>query len=136
MGFRNTSQANPQLNTQDIKDLYIRNNFQAIANFFTKENQLVGFKHLTFSFTEAQTNSKVQHGLGYVPQDVIITRITGTGILSLNWSLFDSASLDVTSTGPCEVRMFVGTYTADLTAQSLPLSNQELQAIIPPAPTL
>lgn len=129
--FKLIGKAYPELNTQNVSDLYVRTNFQQLSNFFAKENQLVGFKHLTFNFGEETANAKIQHGLGYLPQDVLITRITGTGKLTLNWPLFDATALDVSASGPCEVRMYVGTYAADQGNISSPLGASEVQAAVP-----
>ncbi len=130
MGLRVPSQAYPQLNTQDITDLYVRNNFQALSNYFQKENQFVGFKHLKFSASEASNNVKISHGLGYIPRDIVVSRLTGSGKLTLNWDLFDTSTLDVSMSGALEARILVGTYQSDLmTNDATPLGGQEYLAL-------
>lgn len=102
--------AKPQLNVKEFQDLYLRKNFENLKKYFSTENQLLGFQFFELNFTAASANQKVAHGLGVVPQDIISTRMTGAGILTFNWGLFDDKSLDITVTGPCRVRFFVGSY--------------------------
>lgn len=105
-----TPAPSPQLLIKEINDTYAQGNFKSLREYFNKQNQLLNFNFIEFSFSGAVTNQKLAHGLGLVPQDVIITRITGTGIATLNWSLFDANNLDITTTGACRIRMFVGSY--------------------------
>lgn len=130
MGLRRSVAENPVLDTQNISDLFVRSNFQALKNFFQKENQLVGFQHLRLDITEKADNLTFRHGLKYVPQDVIVTRITGEGTLTLNWDLFDQENINVSASGPLRARLFVGTYAGDTggDATSEPVGTQEFLA--------
>lgn len=102
--------AKPQLNVKEFQDLYLRKNFENLKSYFSSENQLLGFKFFEVNFTAAANNQKISHGIGVTPQDVILTRLTGSGTLTLNWGLFDNKNIDVSVSGPCRVRFFVGSY--------------------------
>lgn len=100
----------PNLTVTEIKDTYIQKNFRELQDYFNKQNQLLNFNFVEFQFTGLSVNQKIAHGLGVVPQDVIITRITGDGLVSINWDKFDATNIDVTATDACRIRMFVGSY--------------------------
>lgn len=117
----------PPLSVREINDVWVQKNFRALQDFFASQNQLLNFNFIEFNFTAAVTNQKIAHGLGIIPQDAIITRITGSGIATLNWALFDNQNVDVTTTGQCRIRMFVGSYWNSQTA--LGNSASDAQAI-------
>jgi hypothetical protein len=113
----------PILSVKEITDPVIRENFQALIDYFREQNQLYGFQHLEFEITAAEANIRIRHGLSYAPKDVIITRVVGLGTLTLNYSLFDSEYIDVSATGvsandPLRVRCFVGTHHRDNSTSS------------------
>lgn len=93
-----------------VEDAYARENFQRISDFFKIQNHLFNFKHFEIVFNQAETNFLFRHGLGFVPKDVIQTSVVGAGVLTWNYGLFDSQNLNITTTGACTVRFFVGTY--------------------------
>jgi hypothetical protein len=100
----------PQLTEDKIQDIYVRKNFKNLNDYFSTQNQLYDFKFFDIEFFRASDNQKVEHGLGYVPQDVIVTKITGDGIVSFNHGLFDSKYINLSSTGAARIRFFVGSY--------------------------
>jgi len=104
------AKANPQLNVKEFQDLYLRKNFENLVDYFKNQNQLLNFRFLELNFTKAVKNQKVSHGLGVIPLDAIPTRISGSGTFQINWGLCDSQNLDVTATGACRVRLFIGSY--------------------------
>lgn len=124
----------PQLLIKEINDTYVQSNFKNLRDYFQKQNQLLNFNFVEFNFPAAVTNQKIAHGLALIPQDVIITRISGAGSIILNWSLFDANNLDITSTDACRIRLFVGSYWNYQTA----LGNQpsDTQSITPILSTL
>ncbi len=94
-----------------IKDLNIRENFGKIQDFFRASSFIAAqFRFITIEFTVAQANIRYPHKLGFVPRDVLQTSLRGTGGLTWNYDLFDKDFLDITVTGPCIVRAFVGAY--------------------------
>lgn len=101
----------PRFIFKDIPDEYLRENFKRLNNFMQDFPLFRGdWKFFTLTFTAAVTNGKVQHGLGFRPLDVIQTSKTGAGSITFNFDKFTADSLDVTTTGACVVRCFVGAY--------------------------
>lgn len=95
----------------EIVDPAARENFQKLDQYLVTENVLTsGFKHFELTFTQAETNKRIPHRLGYLPKDLIQTRLTGAGSLTWNYTLFTDEFLDVTTTGACVVRFLLGTY--------------------------
>lgn len=107
---------NPYLLLTEINDLRIRQNFQNLSDYFTANNQLLGFKFFELSFTKAQTNFTMAHGFAYIPLDVLVTQITGGGIVTFNYGLFDKTNVNITVTGACRLRFFVGLYFNQVSA--------------------
>ena len=93
-----------------------RANFEALRRFFETEGQLQGFVLVEFTLQPGESHVKIKHSLGYVPKDVILTRLLATSgaKLTLHHAEFDSenlvASYSNTATTTARVRMFVGTY--------------------------
>ena len=97
----------------NIRDTESRENFQKIEQFIRLDNLISsGFKFFELQFTKAETNKRIPHGLGFVPKDVIQTSSIGSGAPTWNFASFNSEFLDITTTGPCVVRAFIGSYAA------------------------
>jgi hypothetical protein len=105
-----TSQVVPTLSVKEIQDVYLRQNFQALVNYFTSQNQLLNFNFFDLSFSGVVQNQKQAHGLNVIPKDILVAQITGAGNVTFNVGLFDSNNLDISTTGACRVRFFVGSY--------------------------
>lgn len=103
-------QARPALSVKEVSDFYIRKNFDNLANYFNEENQFIGFKFFDLVFTEAEENRLISHGFNYTPQDVVVTKIVGTGEVTFNHGLFDGTNINLSASGALRVRFFVGTY--------------------------
>lgn len=101
---------NPFLLVKEIQDTYLRKNFQNLSDYFQAQNQLLNFLFFEIVFTQAQSNKKLTHGLGFVPQDLIVTQKTGSGSVTFNNGLFTDTDLNISASGPCRIRFFVGTY--------------------------
>lgn len=114
----------------------LRKNIEALQNYFDSNGQLDGFVHLDFTVPSGSTEVKIKHGLGYVPKDILITRIIApSGVkLTLHHDKFDTDNLVVsaTGTGDVKVRMLAGTYkNSSAAAETLDAgSNQEVKAIL------
>jgi hypothetical protein len=100
----------PVLTVKEIADPVVQQNFNNLAQYFQTQNQLLGFRFFDLTFTKATANFLVSHGFNYIPQDVITTKITGSGTVSFNYGLFDTTNINITVTGACRVRFLVGTY--------------------------
>lgn len=95
----------------DVLDEYSRENFRRIQRSFTDDPFDKGdFKFFEITFTGAVTNFKYPHNLRFMPKDVIQTSLKGAGALTWNYARFDSTNLDISTTGVCVVRAFVGSY--------------------------
>lgn len=118
-------QKNPVLNEDQIKDLYVRNNFKNLNTYFREQNQFLDFKFFDLAFDKKEDNRKVEHGFKYIPQDILVSKITGKGIVSFNHGLFDNKYINISSTDSARIRFFVGSYwNADK-----PKSNEAKDAV-------
>lgn len=104
------------LNLNDLPPA-IRQNFSKVQDFVRDSNILTAqFKHFEYTFTATQNNKQIPHKLGFLPQDLIQTFLTGSGTVTWNYSLFTDTLLDVTiggtvtSTSPTVVRFLLGRY--------------------------
>lgn len=100
----------PRLDVQRIQDPIARENFRALNDYLQGLTNLLGFRHIEIVFPRALTHFKVPHNLGFQPKDVIQTSLIGAGALTWNYDKFDSTSLDITTTGACTVRAYIGTH--------------------------
>lgn len=129
--------AKPKLSIKEISDAYVQNNFKKLQDYFNSQNQLQDFNFVEFVFSGAIQNQKLAHGLSIVPQDVLIMRLTGPGALTLNWGLFDSKNLDITTTGACRVRLFVGSFwNFQSSAGTSPSDVQSIFSSVPVTPSV
>ena len=101
---------NPFLLITEISDIRLRQNFKNLQAYFIANNQMLGFVFFEQVFTAAKANFTLAHGLKSVPLDVIVTQVTGAGQVTFNFGLFDATNINMTVTGACRVRFFVGTY--------------------------
>jgi hypothetical protein len=91
---------------------YFRRNFQLLQDQFnSKEALLKGeWRFFIISIPSALTNFKYKHNLTFTPTDIIQTSVIGVGVITFNYDKFDKENLDITTTGACTVRAFVGRY--------------------------
>lgn len=101
--------SNPTLLVKEIQDIYSRKNFDNLSQYFATQNQLLNFKFFEFSFTKQTKNFRFSHGLGFTPKDIIVTHVSG-GVFYFNIGLCDTLEADITVSGPCNVRFFLGSY--------------------------
>ena len=98
---------------KEIVERFTQENFDKIQKFFNEDPFIKGhFKHFEITFTQAETNFKFPHQLGFQPKDVIQTSLTGAGSLTWNYSSinWDATNLDITVTDACVVRAYIGRY--------------------------
>ena len=101
----------PEFITKDIEDEYIRENFKRLTKFLQDFRFFRGewiFKE--FSVTSAVTALGITHGLGFRPTDVIQTSVIGAGAVTFNFASFTTDTINITTTGACTVRCFIGAY--------------------------
>lgn len=101
-----------KLLVKEIEDERSRENFKRLQKELTVDQVILKgqWKFFEIVFDGAVTNFKVKHLLNFVPKDVIQTSLIGAGALTWNYTLFDRVNLDITTTGACTVRAFVGAY--------------------------
>lgn len=99
----------PYLPVDKIQDYSAQQCIIRLVAWLKANAQLANFNFYTITFTQAQTNFLFPHNLGFQPQDIVMTSLTGTGTLTFNYSLFDSTNLNISTTGPCVVRFLAGT---------------------------
>ena len=57
---------------------------------------------------DSATTLQYSHNLKFTPKDVIQLSITGVGVVTWNYSCFTNTMLDITTTGACVVRAYIG----------------------------
>lgn len=100
----------PQLSISQVTDQYIRKNFQNLQSYFQAQNQFLNFKFFDITFTQSTSSQNVAHGLGCLPQDIVVMNCVGSGQFNVNFGLSTSTNLNLSTTGPMRVRFFIGTY--------------------------
>ncbi len=96
---------------KEIEDNYLQENFLRIEKEVNSQAILRGqWKFFQVEFTKSVANFKFQHRLPYTPKDIILTSTTGTGVASFDFNLITDTHLDISTTGPCTIRFFVGSY--------------------------
>lgn len=100
-----------RLNTSQIQDQVIRENFSTTEQEFNGLPLRKGdWTHIELTVAGAVSHFKYPHNLGFLPKDVIQTYCTPGITVTYNIDSFTSSNLDITTTGPCTLRFFVGTY--------------------------
>jgi len=99
-----------KLITHDVQDQVAQENFVRLQDFLTATPGLHNFRHMSVTIPQAAVNYKIPHKLGFIPLDIVQTSLTGAGALTWNYAEFDREFLDVTITGACVVRFFVGSH--------------------------
>ena len=101
---------------EQIKDLAVRESLQWFLDYLTDAPLLQGewkYFEQTFNFTTS-TQTKIAHGLPFVPKDVIQTALVKTGAsaptVQFDFELFTRDHIYITTTQPCVVRFFLGRY--------------------------
>jgi len=98
---------------EQIMDPAAREAFQIVERSVNEEPLIAGsFKFLEITFTKAGT-FRVGHSLGFRPLDVIQTAKTGAGAVTWNYDNFTTTDVELTVTGACAVRAFIGAYRSE-----------------------
>lgn len=124
-------QVSPVLLLKEIPDLYARTNFKNLQDYFRNQNQLLDFKFIEVIFDEATESLPINHGLKFIPKDIIQTHISGTGVVTFKYAEFDTTYLYASSTGPARIRFYVGTYFSDKSTEGFePTDTSEWSATL------
>lgn len=98
---------------KEIKDDYVRENFQLLRNFFLRRPFLRDWEFFEITFAGAVTNAKIKHTLNAKPQDIIQTSKIGLGNVTFEYEAFDAQYIVITTTGACKVRFFAGNHVEE-----------------------
>ncbi len=95
----------------NIEDTTVRDNFQSIEKAINDE-PILRMKGKFFEITveSAVTNLRYTHRLGFQPKDVITTQVSDNESVIWNFDLFTKDFLDLTTSGACTIRAFIGRY--------------------------
>lgn len=108
----NLPQQKPKLYVNEIKDTFLRENFKRLEEYFRTQNQIGDFHHFEIEFDGPEDNRVVRHPLAYVPRDVIVTKIVGSGGATFNFKDFTDEEISISSSGKIKIRFYVGSYFA------------------------
>ena len=105
-----------KLYVSQVTDMYMQQNMKALSDIFSTNPFLKGqWRFFNFDLTVTGTNVKLEHKLGFVPTDVLVTSVINGTIVFKNAS-FDSTNIvfdNTVTTSPMTVRAFIGRYTED-----------------------
>jgi len=102
------------LNLERIDDPIIRENFQRIAENIRQTIFNAGnWKFFQLSVLGALTHERIRHYMGFQPKDILLTSSVGDGVPTFHNELFNKEYLDISTTGPVNLRFFAGTYLED-----------------------
>lgn len=97
-----------------IEDANIRESLQWIYEYLSDISLLRGqFEHFDIEIQGA-TTEKIPHKLGFIPKDVILTSVVGTGVPTFEYAEFDKTYIVVSTTASCVIRFFAGRYENEL----------------------
>lgn len=101
-----------KLLVQETDNEVTRENMKRVQKEFTQTQKILNgqWKFFELVFTDAVTNLLYPHKLNFVPKDIIQTSLIGGETVIWNYELFDFTNLNITVTGACTVRAFVGSY--------------------------
>ncbi len=66
------------------------------------------FQFFEITVLSAVTNFRYSHKLNFTPYDVLQLSVRGVGAVTWNYEDFDETFLDLTTTGACVVRAYIG----------------------------
>jgi hypothetical protein len=106
---------NPDLPLSQIQDPYVREAFKALLSYLEPAlSPLAGFALVDVNLGVDSDSFSVKHGLGFVPQDVIVLTKEpedASVIVRLDQSTRDDLVLEISSTvGGARFRALVGTF--------------------------
>jgi hypothetical protein len=103
---------------EQVQDLAVRESLQWFLDYLSDVAILQGewkYFEQTFNFTSS-TQTKIAHGLPFIPKDVIQTALvkttSSTPTVQFDFELFDRTHIYITTTQPCVVRFFLGRHRA------------------------
>lgn len=104
------AKTNPELIINQIEDVYLKRNFFLLDEYFKKQNQLLDFKFFSVKFTDGSLTQSVNHGLKFIPFDIILLGMTNNASVAFKVGLFTATKMEITVDKPCTLRFFAGKY--------------------------
>lgn len=98
---------------KEIKDEYVRQNFENLRNFFLRRPFLRDWVFFELEFDGATTGFMVKHTLKAIPRDIIQTFKTGPGSVTFEYEQFDRDFLVISTTEACKIRFFAGNHVEE-----------------------
>lgn len=96
------------LRLTNIQDDATRGALESLRDSLNAQELLIGdFKFYTLSTAGAVTGLQFTHNLGFIPQDVIVTRLTG-GTVTWNYDSFTKDTVSLTTSGAVNIRFLLG----------------------------
>lgn len=114
---------------KDIGDVYSRENFFRISNFFKSiifSNST--FKVFNIDIKNANASFSVKHGFTFIPQDIIVTRIEGDFNFFFRYQEFDRENIYITADGPVRIKFLAGSFDTKIQT-----AFGETYTLVPPA---
>jgi hypothetical protein len=93
-----------------ISEEVVRENFRKLGdlsgtNPFLKGDWIIR----EYTFTQAETNKKIPHGLPFTPRDIVLTFCT-IGSITIYYELTDATNLNVSTAAACTFRLLIGRF--------------------------
>lgn len=100
----------PDMSVKEIVDIYVRNNFKKLQDFFNSQPGVELFQPIDFQVDSAVTEFTIKHGLGFIPVDILVTQlIASSGVkLTVHHGLNTKDDLVVSASGALKARLLVG----------------------------
>ena len=96
----------------EIQDVPTERSFRELLKFINFQPFLKGtWRHLEIVIDGAKTNYKVEHQLGVLVTDIIVTYQSVNGALTINYANITDTYLDFTTSTAVTIRCFVGKYS-------------------------
>lgn len=91
-----------------ISDPYIRKALGDLQDALNESDlMLARYQMFEIQIKAANSAYEVQHNLGFVPTDVIVTKATGSGY-SFVWDKFTDQKIVINATGAATIRLYLG----------------------------
>lgn len=99
----------------EVTDKFSQENFKRLIGYFKTQEFMKGeWRFVEITLNSAVTEYKYPHRIGFMPMDVVQTRLTPAGVtLTWNYSKFDTEYINISTSAACVVRAFIGRYSEE-----------------------
>lgn len=120
MATQTPAQQNPTILIKEIKDQYLRKNFQNMSDYFSGQNQFLNFKFFEITISAATDSGLLAHGLGVLPKDISVLFVSGPGQITFDLDSSDATNLSYSTSDAVYCRIFVGSYWGNQSSNAAP----------------